>query len=428
MANMELGEILIHLLGGAGAEFAERSQFTQQAKEGAKETELARAQALLLQGRGFEQATGERLGSEAHELGITREGVKAAKTEAGSKRTHETSERIGVESHDARMKRLARESDKYQTKANNIARAAVANIGAEAEKYGIDRKTEFGYWSDTLNSEAVMAQLEVSIIGMGDKLPTETIRGVLDRQRSRYLNALQRSGATPKEANDIMIETRAAVDTVLDARELDFSSPTGEEKAEIEFKYWDDYQKNVGLGLRTKDELFKEMIINIYNEVEAKGLGRSAYAATLYDLTYGEDAGGIEAAIEEGTEATIRREEKRKVAEGPLVNRAMSPDGGGFVPQFMRGVLDLPIVGDLYNLRPGNVAGTEGAEIMLARVLGYSSTAIATAINIARDSDKSILDILRSEFDTPYVGMPYVGKHRGLPADTMQTGAPPGLE
>lgn len=457
MANgMELGELLVHLLGGAGMEYAARSRFSQSAEEQAKQNNLTRLQEQLLQRNRITSEEGMQLTgigaqkdasgvSNLHDLELQGNQFGQDIILQGNQLTQDTRER-GLDRTSAEgMARAGNDTTKWVaqlhadvTGAGNRLRASTsryatdkssedtrysANKGFEGMQYQVDKQDNYQRWSETLRSTLAGQQMEAMWAGMNDKLDGSTIATMINDQRSA-LNALLQTGyeATPEEASEAMKEVEEAFAPILNALDLDFSLPGGSEKDMIYSTYRMEFDKQLGQMPENEPELFERMLIGIYQEVEARGLGKSHWTEALYKARF-------DISIQEGIK-TARETDSKKIADKggkPGFFEGMSP-AAHIVAPLALGIRGPAAAMDWFTGRGDNAE--RQLEIFKAAKEGYSPAAFLAAERMAarEGGTRTAMDILHQEFMPGWGG---TKKSTALP-DTnkildMPTGAP-GLE
>ena len=414
---MEIAEILLHLLGGGGMEYAARSRFSQQAEEQAEQNALARAQERMLQSTDIGAAASEnRLG-----------------------RTHTTGERVGAQTHDTTERGLERTSTETMHGQDITSREktidwqiegskAVAYISKAASDYGVDKNDDFERWRENIQGALMLGQLEMGWAGLTGKVAGGTISAMIDKNASRFKAALQAQGASPKESNAIVKESSKAIKYVFEGRDLDFSSPVGKEIADLEATFRAEYQDALGRGTPPAQAL-EDMLIGLYNELQARGLGKSEYAARLYKLSFDKP---IEEGAEEYKGAVGKDDDGVGFWEGAQegkfnYNRPLSRTLG------LLGTPFLAASGGLRAMMGDTEGGAGDAGILWAIAQGYPpDTYIAAMMQEQREAreggTRSVWDILREDY-TRFEGNKRAGipDPLDIPSTSIQTGAP-GLE
>jgi len=420
---MNAGEIILHLLGGAGMEYAGRARNTQQAGLQGKENELARLQEQLLQGKQFGHA--ESMQGNQFAQDTTMQGNQFAQdtTMQGNQFAQDASQ-LGKQITSAEgIASANRASTEVIESRNDSTNRYLGGLRSRATKYAADRNYEASTKSTESNERIAGKEITsredmarnrdrlesllgfesngIQLASLADKLSQPAMQHLFD-QHYQHMKAMSKDlGYTPEEFEKAYAKT---------APSMAFSVDSGEEGDWVAAREAT-YNDILATDPEMQEQAQESLLYDLYVLGGARGFTQTAaYAADAYRKQNGR---GIEDLVEEvrtGKKKLLDIRTERDAESGSWYS------GRGMPQQWVgqASVIASPLSA-LDNIIKGKF-GEAGQDMMtpVAMMMGYSAPDIAEAKAIAHEmGTKDWWTVLREQFGGGFSSGP---GEKGTPA------------
>ena len=394
---MNTGEVILHLLGGAGGEYAARKSTQQQAELQAKENVLARGHERQMQGSEHDYGRGEGAATRTSQEGIVKTQTDSAQTIAAARDA--TDRYLGELS--AGEQRFATEMSRLST-TDTIAgneRMNMANIvsGEKINERQVSSRETADRRKEMLDNYVAFENMRIGAAMTADRLSPETVKELLAQQFDRQMAFSLEMGYSEKEfrAAWIKVNPRSMVVTP--------ATKEGGDWFKTRYETYNSQIQNEDPAMQAAYTSTLEY--DVYTTAQAFGDTKlTNWAATLHKKRTGEDMDKFLARGVEAEQKLIARKATGGGGGGSWIEQRGLPQHGAGLMKYM---FMLPQAG--MQALGGDMAAARGSMDYLGaynyKGKNRSPMDLAVAASRAKQNGTTLHDEL-DKMDMEEVGLP----------------------